>query len=100
MSPSRHKGGGRAEQQNKANQCSYQPRPNRQKSRRGVNRETARKHGGRRRRGETHPAGALQGGGDAGAPGPAHPGLRGARRRRPLHEGLPLVTPVATSLLS
>ena len=50
--------------------------------------------------GETHPAGALQGGGDAGAPGPAHPGLRGARRRRPLHEGLPLVTPVATSLLS
>ena len=47
---------------------------------------------GQRRRGEAHPAGTLQGGRDAGAPGRAHPRIRRARRRRPLHEGLPLVT--------
>lgn len=41
---------------------------------------------------EAHRAGTLQGGGDARAPGQAHPGLRRARRRRPLHEVLPLVS--------
>jgi hypothetical protein len=35
-------------------------------------------------------------GGDAGAPGRAHPRIRCARRRGPLHEGLPLVINTST----